>query len=434
MTGGPAPREGSRGSILAVDRERAARRNTVRLSVAQGFVMMSFPVLLVVGGPAASDLAGIRGASGILWGVYFLAAAGGAFAIGRWMDRVGRRPGLVLAYVLVMIAGAGCALSIRAGSFAGLLASSVVFGVAVGGANLSRAAVADMYPPQRRGQAVGLLLAAGTIGAVGAPFLAALLQSYAEDRGMNPDVLPWVIVPVAAAIALAAVLTVRPDPRDLAAAPTKGSVGEAAGAGRGPRELLRIKAFRMALLAAVAGQAAMVGVMGVTPEAMDDLHHSGTAISFVISFHISGMFAFSPLIGRWLDRVGHRNGLYVGCAASVVGALVASTEASALVIGAGLFTIGLGWSTTFLGATAVISDITSASERAGALGFTDLAISATSAMAGVGGGLLLSASGYRVVGVALAGMVGVVILAITRLRQDQPIAATADPGRVPAPR
>ena len=103
-------------------------------------------------------------------------------------------------------------------------------------------------------------------------------------------------------------------------------------------------------------------------------------------------------------------------------------------IGAGLFTIGLGWSTTFLGATAVISDITSASERAGALGFTDLAISATSAMAGVGGGLLLSASGYRVVGVALAGMVGVVILAITRLRQDQPIAATADPGRVPAPR
>lgn len=403
------------GSILAVDRERAARRNTVRLSVAQGFVMMSFPVLLVVGGPVASDLAGLRGASGILWGVYFIAAAGGAFAIGRWMDRVGRRPGLVLAYVLVMIAGGGCALSIREGSFAGLLASSVVFGVAVGGANLSRAAVADMYPPQRRGQAVGLLLAAGTIGAVGAPFLAAFLQSYAEDRAMNPDVLPWVIVPVAAVIALAAVLTVRPDPRDLAASPADASAPEAAG--RGPRELLRIPAFRMAVLAAVAGQAAMVGIMGVTPEAMDDLHHSGTAISFVISLHIGGMFAFSPLIGRWLDRVGHRTGLYVGCAASVAGALVASSEVSTLVIGAGLFTIGLGWSTTFLGATAVISDITSASERAGALGFTDLTISATSAVAGVGGGLLLSAAGYRVVGIALAGAVGVVILAITRLAQ-----------------
>lgn len=408
-----------------MDRERAARRNTVRLSVAQGFVMMTFPVLLVIGGPVASDLAGRRGASGIVWGVYFLAAAGGAYVIGRWMDRVGRRPGLVLAYVLVMIAGGGCALSIRAGSFAGLLASSVLFGVALGGANLSRAAVADMYAPQARGQAVGLLLAAGTVGAVGAPFLAAFLQSYAEDRAMNPDVLPWVIVPVAAIVALIAVLTVRPDPRDLAVAPVEGSAGDAAGPGRGPRELLRMPAFRMAVLAAVAGQAAMVGIMGVTPEAMDDLHHSGTAISFVISVHIGGMFAFGPLIGRWLDRVGHRTGLFVGCAASIVGALAASSEASALVIGAGLFTIGLGWSTTFLGATAVISDITSASERAGALGFTDLTISATSAVAGVGGGLLLSAAGYRIVGIALAGAVGVVILAITRLARERPVAAAA---------
>lgn len=399
------------------------RRNTIRLSVAQGLAMMAFPVLLVIGGPAASDLAGMRGASGIVWGVYFVAAAGGAVAIGRWMDRVGRRPGLVLAYLLILVAGAGCALSIRAGSFAGLLGSVVLFGVALGGANLSRAAVADMYPPERRGRAVGLLLAAGTIGAVGAPFIATSLATYADDRGMNPDLAPWAIVPVAAALALGVVLTVRPDPRDLVPAPADAATEAASAPARGPRELLRIPAFRMAILAAVAGQAAMVGIMGVTPEAMDHLHHTGTAISFVISVHIGGMFAFSPLIGRWLDRVGHRTGLFVGCTASIVGALVASTEASALVIGVGLFTIGLAWSTTFLGATALISDITVARERAGALGFTDLTISATSAAAGLGGGLLLSVAGYRVVGIALAAAVAVVFVELTRLGREQPSVA-----------
>lgn len=399
-----------------MDRDRAVRHNAVRLAIAQGFIQMSFPVLLVVGGPAASELAGRRGASGLVWAVYFLAAAGGAYAIGRWMDRVGRRPGLLLSYGLVGAAGIGCALSIRSGAFAGLLASTVGFGIAVGGANLSRAAVADMYEPSRRGQAVGLLLAAGTIGAVGSPFLAAFVATIAEGRGMNPDVLPWVVVPAAAALAFAAVLTVRPDPRDLAVA----SDGRPGGAGRGPRELFRVPAFRVALLAAVAGQAAMVGVMGVTPEAMNELHHSTVAISFVISTHISGMFALGPVIGRWMDRVGHRVGLLAGCAASIVGALVASTEAGAVVIGVGLFLIGLGWSATFLGATAVISDVTSATERAGALGFTDLAISLTSAAAGLGGGLLLSAAGYRVVGVALAGVVGVVLLTVLRLRTERP--------------
>lgn len=395
-----------------MDRVLAARRNTVRLSVAQGFIQMSFPVLLVVGGPAASELAGRRGASGVIWAAYFLAAAGGAFAIGRWMDRAGRRPGLLLSYALVAVAGIGCGASIGAGTFAGLVASTVVFGVAVGGGNLARAAVADMYPPERRGQAVGLLLAAGTIGAVGSPFLAALLGSVAEGRGIDARVLPWVVVPAAAAVAFAMVLAVRPDPRDLAVSPVV--AGE--GPGRGPRDLLRLPEFRIAVLAAVAGQAAMVGVMGVTPEAMDELHHTGTAISFVISLHISGMFALSPLIGRWMDRVGHRRGLLVGCAASIVGALIAATEGSALVIGAGLFLIGVGWSATFLGATAVISDVTSPMERAGALGFTDLAISLTSAIAGLGGGLILAAAGYRVVGVALAGVVGVVLLTALRLR------------------
>jgi MFS family permease len=406
-----------------MDRDRLVRRNAIRLAVAQGFVQMSFPVLLVIGGPAASHLAGRRGASGLLWAIYFLAAAGGAFVIGRWMDRAGRRPGLLLSYALVAVAGIGCALSIRSGTFAGLVASTVVFGVAVGGANLSRAAVADMYPPERRGQAVGLLLAAGTVGAVGSPFLAAFAATIAKGRGIDPDVLPWAIVPAAAALAFAAVLTVRPDPRDLAA-----TGGDHPGEGeprRGPRELLGIPAFRVAVLAAVAGQAAMVGVMGVTPEAMAELHHSTVAISFVISLHISGMFALGPLIGRWTDRVGHRIGLLAGCGVSIAGALVASTEVGAIVIGAGLFMIGIGWSATFLGATAVISDVTSATERAGALGFTDLAISTTSAAAGLGGGLILSVAGYRIVGVALAGVVGVVLLTVLRLRSERPAPAAS---------
>ena len=395
--------------IVAEARARLVRRNTVLLAFAQGFVQMSFPVLLVIGGPASRDITGREVSAGILWGVYFLAAATGAALIGRWMDRVGRRPGLLLAYAFVGLAGIAAALSIRAGSFLGLLLSTIPFGAALGGANLGRGAVADMYPAERRGRAVGILLAAGTIGAVGSPLLAAAIQGLAGDDSL----LPWAIVPLGAIGAIACVLSVHPDPRDLAVVdPAAVTTG-----GRGPRELLHVPAFRIAVLAGAVGQMAMVGVMGVTPTALHAAHHGGTAISFVVSIHIAGMFAFAPLIGRWMDRAGRRPALVAGCVTSIVGALVAATEAGAVVVGAGLFAIGLGWSATYLGATAVISDLTAPNERAGALGLTDLLISVTSAAAGLTGGIVLDAAGYGALGVALAGLVAVALLVVVRLRE-----------------
>jgi MFS family permease len=398
--------------ITTQERDRLVRRNTVLLAFAQGFVQVSFPVLLVIGGPASRDLTGREVSAGILWSVYFLSAATGAALIGRWMDRVGRRPGLLLAYGFVGLAGISAALSIRAGSFVGLLISTIPFGAALGGANLGRGAVADMYPAERRGRAVGILLAAGTVGAVGSPLVAAAIQQVAGEHSL----LPWAIVPLGAIGAIACVLSVRPDPRDLAVV----DPSALAAGGRGPRELLQVPAFRIAVLAGAVGQMAMVGVMGVTPTALHAAHHGGTAISFVVSIHIAGMFAFAPLIGRWMDRAGRRSALVAGCLTSIVGALVAATEAGALVVGVGLFAIGLGWSATFLGATAVISDITAPNERAGALGLTDLLISLTSAVAGLAGGIVLDAAGYGTLGVALAALVAVALFGVVRLRDPSP--------------
>ncbi len=407
--------EGSR----EMDTVVAIRRNTRLLAVAQGFAQLSFPVLLVVGGVAAADLSGREGAAGLIWAVYFLAAAVGALRIGRWMDRVGRRPGLLLSYGLLAAAGVGCAIAIDAGSFWGLVVASIPFGVALGGANLARGAVADMHAPQARGRAVGWVLAAGTIGAIASPLLVAAIRSVVGADSTQAQLIPWTLVLLGAAGAGTLVLRVRPDPRDLAAQ-VPGAVEP--GSPRGPRELLAVPSFRTAVVAAACGQLVMVGVMGVTPTTLDHLGHGGTSISIVISAHIAGMFAFAPLIGAALDRYGHRLGLIVGCCASVAGAIIAATEASAPVVGLGLFTIGIGWSATYLGATAVISDLTAAHERSGALGFTDLVVSLSSAAAGLLGAFVLEFAGYRLLGLILAAVVAVAAVIVARTPSGPPIA------------
>ncbi|MEX0742747.1 MAG: MFS transporter, partial [Actinomycetota bacterium] len=200
------------------DRHRLVRRNTILLAFSQGLSAMTFPVLLIVGSVAAAEMTGHDSSVGVVNASYFVAAAAGAFAFGRAMDRFGRKPGLGVAYLLLAAAGGVCGLAIAAESFPLLLAGAVLFGVAFGGANLARAAVADMYEPAHRGRAVGTVLAAGTIGAVGSPFLVAFLRGWADGEALDPSVLPWAIVPAAAIAALACSLSLRPDPRDLAIA------------------------------------------------------------------------------------------------------------------------------------------------------------------------------------------------------------------------
>jgi len=405
-----------------MDRGSAVRRNTALLAAAQGFAQLTFPVLLVAGTVAATELSGRQGASGLVWAVYFGFAAVAAPVIGRWMDRVGRRPGILFALAMTVLGGLGCAAAVIWGSFPLLLVAVVPFGVGYAGVNLTRAAVADMYRPERRARAIGIVLACGTIGAVGSPLLVAFVQGVAPGP-RAADLLPWLIVPVGALAASGFVLRVRPDPRDLAPPDDDDVVPAPA---RTPRQLLRVAPFRTAILAAAVGQIAMVGVMGVTPAALHHLGHGDTTIAWIISVHIGGMFAFSPLIGAAMDRWGRRAGLVAGCLASVAGALLAGTEGPAPLVGAGLFALGIGWSATFLGATAVISDVTAPAERAGALGFTDLFVSLCSATAGVISGVVLETAGYSTLGVITATLVVAVLVVVIR-SQTAP-APSLDPG------
>lgn len=401
-------------------RARLVRRNTILLACCQGLAAITFPVLLIVGSVAVVDITARDSSAGVMNGVYFLSAAAGAFLFGRAMDRLGRRAGLLASYLLLSLAGGVCALGTATDSFPTLLAGAVVFGAGFSGANLARAAVADMYEPAQRGRAVGIVLAVSTIGAVGSPFLIAAVRAWAEGTSFDPEVVPWVIVPIVGLSAFTCALALRPDPRDLAVVDQTVPAPDA----RTPAQLLAIPMFRTAVIAAAIGQMAMVAVMGVTPVALHHHDTSTTVISTVISLHIAGMWAFSPFIGWGLDRFGRKPGLLAGGAISIAGCLLAATDpAGPSLVATGLFAIGLGWSATFLGATAVISDLTHPSERGAALGFNDLLVSMSSAIAGFAGGFVFEGAGFRVLGVGVASLVLVVMVAVLRAREPAPAVA-----------
>ena len=94
------------------------------------------------------------------------------------------------------------------------------------------------------------------------------------------------------------------------------------------------------------GQAVMVGVMTMTPLHMTNGDHELRVIGLVISLHIVGMYAFSPVVGWFVDRVGPYVMVGSGGVVLFVGAEMAShtSPEDSLGVFVGLLLVGLGWS------------------------------------------------------------------------------------------
>jgi MFS family permease len=399
------------------DRSRLVRRNTGLLAAAQVALWGAIGTVAAFGPITIFDLSGRESMAAVLFGAYSLAVAAGARISGRFMDRAGRRPGLAAGYVVLGIGGGAAALATSAGSTIGVMVSAVVIGAGAGTALLGRAAVADMHPRDRRGRAVGLVLVAGTIGAVGGPPLAGLAHLLARSGGVDqPLVVPWLLVPVLGAISLSFVLSLRPDPRDLAV----GAVGPGA---RRPIQILRLRPALAAVATIASVQVVMVTFMSVIPVVLHSHHAGELTVSIVVSLHLAGMFALSSVIGAALDRWGRRAGLFGGLSLSAVGVLLALGEGTTLLPSAGLLLIGVGWSMAYVGSTAVVSDVAGPAERAGALGLMDLVASISAAAGVLSGAALLQATGLVVLAVAALVLLGTGVGVVVLAREPAPVPA-----------
>jgi MFS family permease len=402
-------------AVSPAERDRLVRRNTGLLASAQVALWGAIGAVAAFGPITIFELSGRESMAAVLFGAYSLAVAAGARIAGRFMDRAGRRPGLAAGYVAIGVGGGTVALAVVTGSTLGVLAGAVVIGAGAGAALLGRAAVADMYPADRRGRAVGRLLVAGTIGAVGGPPLAGLVHVLA--RGFDePLIAPWLLVPVLAAAALSLVLAVRPDPRDLA-------VSSVSPGARRPIQILRLRPAVAAVATIAVVQVVMVTFMSVIPVVLHSHHAGELTVSIVVGLHLAGMFALSSVIGAGLDRWGRRAGLLGGLGLTAAGVLLALGEGTTILPSAGLILIGVGWSMGYVGSTAVVSDLAGPAERAGALGLMDLVASVSAAVGVLSGAALLQATGLVVLAVAALVLLGTGLAVVVLAREPEPVPA-----------
>jgi MFS family permease len=400
--------------IDSVTREALRRRTVGVLFAGVALGSTGHIAAVTVTSIVALELTGDRTLAGLPAAAVVLGAAVGATVLGAVMGRWGRRPGLAGGYVMGGLGAVVAIVGIVTGSFPVLLAGSLVIGFGNSSNQLSRYAAADMYPPKRRGSAIGLVVWGATVGAVIGPNLVGLSGDVAASIGLprlaGPYLVPLVLVGIAASLSW---LMLRPDPRELA--DPAAEIGEVV---RPPARLLEV--FRrpvvaLAVLALVCGQFVMVLIMTMTPLHMTDHGHDLGAVGIVISAHVFGMFALAPLSGRLTDRFGALPIVALGLAL-VLGSAVLSAVAPAhdeLVLLIALFVLGWGWNLGFVAGSSMLTGGVSSAERARIQGVSDALIWSTSAIASVGSGFVVGAWGFATLGMlgaVIVGVVGAVVL------------------------
>ncbi|MXG29226.1 MFS transporter [Streptomyces sp. YIM 132580] len=378
------------------------------LGVAIGIALAPMLATEVTGSEALSGLAPTASVAGTALLSLPLAAL---------MTSRGRRPGLVLAYLIGALGGALVVLGTVARSFPLLLLGMAAFG-AGSSANLqARFAAADLVGPERRGRAISTVVWATTIGSVVGPNIAAPAGRVFRGTPVPETAGPYLWSAVAFLLAgVVVAVLLRPDPllTARALAPRSAQGGRKRSLRDGVAAVRESPMAGLALGTVTVSHTAMVSIMVMTPVHLGG-HGAGLQlIGLVISGHIAGMYAFSPVMGWLADRFGRLSviGLAVGllsCAALLAGTAGPRHGQTAL----GLFVLGLGWSAGMIAGSALLTDSVPQDARAAVQGLSDLTMNAAAGIGGATAGVIVAQWGYgplNAIGAALLLPVGALAL------------------------
>ncbi len=388
------------------------KRVTAALMIAQSLSSAAYSSSVAVNQLAIVEMTGgLKWLGGLPSALVLAGSAVMAVIAGGMVSRYGRRNVLTMGTALGALGATIAGIGVLTQSLIVFIGGLFVIGFCRGALEQSRYAAAEVNTPDRRARALSFVVWGATIGAVGGPLIAPYTDTLGQSLGMHAFAGPlfatglfYAIAGVVIAVLLAldlkglaarvAALSHNPD------APKVATVNRSFG------EVFRtVPSARAALVTMGAGQTAMAMMMTCIAIHMRDHNLGLDAVSFVISTHTLGMFAFSPIVGQLADRYGRRAVIMGGVFISVCGCLLLPVSLNTPVIAFAEFLVGLGWSACYVSGSAMLTDALGLAERARLQGANDSVVNIGSAVGSLSSGPLLQLIGIwplAVVGIMVA--------------------------------
>jgi MFS family permease len=396
------------------DYERIAKKITSVLFLSQSLSSAGFIAAFTVNALVGVDLTGQTAMAGVPGALYVLGQAGGALVWGFSFERIGRRWGLALGQILGVIGSVIAIAAVVERSFLFFLFGLVLVGMARSAVDLGRFIAAEVHLPEERGRAISRVVLGSTVGAIAGPLLVGPMGQLALLAGLPELAGPYGVGFVVLVLAAILILTgLKPEPREIGrelSALNNASVP--AQETRALSGIIRQPGVLVAMITMVFAQMVMMVPMSITSVHMKMHAHSLSGISFVISVHALGMYAFSLVSGRMTDRWGRLPVIILGLSVMIAACLIAVPSVNLLPLVVALFLLGLGWNFAYVAGSALLADQLSPKERAKTQGFNDLLLNLASAGSQVGSGVIYAVGGFGMMGMTSAIMAIVPLAAV----------------------
>ena len=397
-----------------VDVHRVQRSSLWTLSVAQMLGGVAVAGSIPAGALIAASLGG-DAAAGLAMTSSVLGAALLALPLARIALKNGRRASLSTGYGLGAL---GAVLVVAAGvtrSLTLVMLGCLLVGVASAAGYQARYAATDLAVPEFRARSLSIVVWATTIGAVLGPNLLQLSGSVALGLGLPQLTGPYLLCALTLAVAVTVLMVLlRPDPYLLSRSIAQGAQEEKlkppARLSDGIKHLRDHRLARLGIIALSIGHVVMIMLMVMTPVHMAHVDVSLQIIGLIISVHVLGMYALSPVVGWAVDRVGRVPMIVVGVATFAVSCVICGLVPgdSVLALGVGLFLLGLGWSCTLIAGSTLLTDDVDQADRPSVQGLSDLVMNLAGAVGGAIAGIIVLTSSYTVL--CFAALIPVLVL------------------------
>ncbi|PMB98106.1 MFS transporter [Brevibacterium luteolum] len=410
-------------------------RSQLKLMGAQLFAGAGIASGYAVGGLLAEQITGRTEMAGFAQMAVILGAGLISYPLATLAAARGRRFALSLGFGI----GAVGTIVVLAGVIIAwlplFLAGMLMCGSATAAGLQARYAAVDLADPARAARAMSLVVWATTVGSVLGPNFTAPGARLGEQVGLNPLAGPYAISMVCFALAVActgllpgrvasqlptaagtepdsAAETTASGPGTTASGP-EAAAPEAGETGQNPHPAdrsrlgliaaLRFVAARpvplFAIITIVAGQMMMTNVMVMTPLHMDHHGFHLGEVGLVISIHIAGMYGLSPLFGWMADRYGPFTVIIAGIISFfitiILGVLDALRDVSSMpLLTTALFLLGVSWSMTLIGGSALLSASVPARAKLTLQGASDSAMNLGGALMAATAGTVLGLGGF----------------------------------------
>jgi MFS family permease len=389
------------------------QRKIVRvLGIAQVLNGIGVAGTVAAGSLLVSSITKSDGLSGLAQTTSVLGAAVMALPLARLTQSGGRRLALTFGYSVGVV---GALLAIFGGTnqilFFMLLGAFMV-GAASASGYQARFAAIDLATPEKRSKDLSYVVWGSTIGAVTGPNLMEPSGVFAASLGLPKLVGPYFIAALTLFLSVVVIqLFLKPDPYLTANKAIEGTSTKKRETTRSA--LAHIREYPLALfaIASVAiGHLAMVSIMVMTPVHMAHSDATLRIIGLVISVHVLGMYAFSPLVGAISDKIGRIKTIQIGILILIASALISglAPHHDSFTLGIGLFLLGLGWSFTLIAGSTLLSETVSFEMRPSTQGASDLVMNLMGAGGAAIGGVIIGFFSFAV----LCYATGLVVVAL----------------------